>query len=317
MTQKQSAKIETYLPYVLAFLFSGLGNVLNLFFFKDIELENLPVQWLYYFAVLLSIWFINLKISERKLPFIVRTNLIYLALCILSARYLFPMNFTFVSFVRLIMPTVLFVVLQQSFRTQKEGEKLKLENVELTYKTELENLKKQMNPHFLFNSLATLQSIIRTDPEVAEKFVIKLSELYRNIIQNSTQNKVSLKEELEFTESYIFLQKTRFEEGLQTEITINPASLAHSLPSYALQLLVENCIKHNIVSDEMPLHIRIFQKDVVSVTVSNNFQPKNKKGTPSETGLANLQRRYELLGIEKGITIEQNEAIFSVTLSLF
>lgn len=317
MTQKQSAKIETYLPYVLAFLLSGLGNVLNLFFFKDIELENLPFQWLYYFAVLLSIWFINLKISERKLPFIVLTNLFYLALCILSARYLFPMNFTFVSFVRLIMPTVLFVVLQQSFRTQREGEKLKLENVELTYKAELENLKKQMNPHFLFNSLATLQSIIRTDPEAAEKFVIKLSELYRNIIQNSTQHKVSLKEELEFTESYIFLQKTRFEEGLQTEIAINPASLAYSLPSYALQLLVENCIKHNIVSDEMPLYIRIFQKEEVSVTVSNNFQPKTKKGTPSETGLANLQRRYKLLGIEKGITIEQNEATFSVTLSLF
>lgn len=317
MTQKLNNKIETYIPYLLSFILAGLGNILNSTFSKDFEGANMLLQWLFYFVMLLSIWFINLKISHLKFILIFSTNVVLILCLSLLVRYCFPHTFTFVSVIRLIMPTVLYILLQQNFRAQREGEKLRIENLELSYKAELENLKKQMNPHFLFNSLATLQSIIRTDPEIAEQFVIKLSELYRNIIQNSATNKISLKEELAFTKSYIFLQKTRFESGFETKIDINEASLSYAVPSYALQLLVENCIKHNVVSDEKPLNIHIFQKDLVSVTVSNNYQPKKKKGQSSETGLANLQRRYELLGIEKGIKIEQDATTFSVTLTLF
>lgn len=317
MPPKLNNKIETYIPYLLSFVLAGLGNILNSSFSKDFEGANMLLQWFFYFVMLLSIWFINLKISHLKFLLIFSANVVLILCLSLLVRYCFPHTFTFVSVIRFIMPTVLYILLQQNFRTQREGEKLRIENLELSYKAELENLKKQMNPHFLFNSLATLQSIIRTDPEIAEQFVIKLSELYRNIIQNSATNKISLKEELAFTKSYIFLQKTRFESGFETKIDINEASLTYAVPSYALQLLVENCIKHNVISDEMPLNIHIFQKDLVSVTVSNNYQPKKKKGQSSETGLANLQRRYELLGIEKGIKIEQDTATFSVTLTLF
>jgi LytS/YehU family sensor histidine kinase len=224
------------------------------------------------------------------------------------------------AFIRLIMPSFLFVVLQHSFRSIKQSERLKIENLQLkaeNYKAELENLKKQLDPHFLFNSLTTLLTVIRTDTEVAEKYLINLSDVYRSMINKSSVDKVTLQEEIEFIKSYLFLQKTRFESGLNVEINFLEESKAYNLPPFALQLLVENCIKHNILSEKQPLSIKVFQKDPATIAVINNVQHKKKSRESTGTGLQTLIRRYELLGIDNGVDISEDKNNFSVTLKLF
>jgi LytS/YehU family sensor histidine kinase len=212
------------------------------------------------------------------------------------------------------------VAIQQSFKSVQEKQLLLTENLQLkseTYKAELENLRSQVNPHFLFNSLATLQSIVRQNPKTAEDFIIKLSDFYRRTLLSSPSNKITLKEELEFIQSYIFLLQNRFENGLKFKIDINEATLKYNLPTFALQILIENCIKHNIISDEKPLIIHLFQKDMTSITVQNNSQIKLNKEGSTKTGLLNLKRRYELYGIKDGVIIDQNKDDFSATLKLF
>jgi len=204
--------------------------------------------------------------------------------------------------------------------SQKKNEKLIVENLQLkneNYKSQLENLKKQLDPHFLFNSLTTLQTVIRNDSNKAEEYVIRLSELYRNILQNNSVSNVKLEDEIELANAYVFLQKTRFKNSLKVKIDVKKDSLQYSLPYFSLQLLIENCMKHNIVSDEKPLSISIHQKDITCITVTNNLQPKIFREKSTGTGLSNLQRRYELMGIVDGVTIEEDDMEYSVTLKFF
>jgi LytS/YehU family sensor histidine kinase len=194
-------------------------------------------------------------------------------------------------------------------------ENLKLKSE--TYKAELDNLRNQINPHFLFNSLTTLQTIIRQNPKTAEEYLLKLSDFYRRTLLSSKANKITLKEELDFIKSYIFLLENRFENGLKVDIEFNEKSLNYNVPIFALQLLIENCIKHNIISDDKPLLIQIFQENEMTITVKNNLQPKLKKEHSTQTGLLNLSKRYELLGVKNGLIINQDKDVFSITLKLF
>jgi LytS/YehU family sensor histidine kinase len=128
---------------------------------------------------------------------------------------------------------------------------------------------------------------------------------------------VTLGEELEFLKAYIYLLKLRHENALSVEIKINNESLQYSLPAFALQLLVENCIKHNIVSEAHPLDIQIFQPEASIIIVLNNYQLKNTSDESFGLGTENLKTRYELLGITDGIQIEQTETHYKTTLKLF
>jgi LytS/YehU family sensor histidine kinase len=111
--------------------------------------------------------------------------------------------------------------------------------------------------------------------------------------------------------------KARHEDALQIKMEINPQSYEYSIPFFTLQLLAENCIKHNIVSVNKPLYIHIFQKDEATITVSNNFQPKHQPLNSTGVGLDNLMERYRLMGIENGLEIEKTDNHYNVTLKLF
>lgn len=160
--------------------------------------------------------------------------------------------------------------------------------------TELERLKSGLNPHFLFNSLGSLRVLISKDANVAKNFAITLSNLYRYMLKQENQNTVTLREELEFTENYISLQKIRFANKIVTEISLDEELMEHKVLPISLQLLVENCIKHTRISDSEPLRIRIFAEDDLLVVV-NNYNPREPEADHSGKGIDNLVRRYTFL----------------------
>jgi LytS/YehU family sensor histidine kinase len=128
---------------------------------------------------------------------------------------------------------------------------------------------------------------------------------------------VTLKEELDFFNAYMYLMSLRQENSIFVDVKISEAALSYNLPVFSLQLLTENCIKHNIVSVTKPLHIRLYQKDPKTLTVSNNYQPKSVQSESFGIGINNLKQRYKLEGIVQGVQIEQNELEYSTTIKLF
>jgi sensor histidine kinase YesM len=212
-------------------------------------------------------------------------------------------NLTFYMFLHL---------LYQNYQNQRVGielERIKADNLGAQY----ELLKQQVNPHFLFNSLNTLKTMIETDDKQSVDFVLKLSEFYRFTLESRKLDLITLSEELEILSAYMFLLKARFEDGIQMNNTI-PARYHQSLiPPFTLQLLIENCVKHNVVSLEHPLRIDLYA-DKNHIIVENDLQPKLDPGNSSmHVGLNNISERYNhLLDVE--IEIEATDKTFKVKL---
>lgn len=178
-----------------------------------------------------------------------------------------------------------------------------------------EALKQQVSPHFLFNSFATLNWLIRDDPAAAERFVQKMSQVYRYVLHQGEQRSVPLGEELAFVESYLYLLHMRFEQNLRVTIDV-PADLhAWRLPPLAIQTVIENAVKHNIISQEQPLTIHL-SAEPGSFTVRNTLQPRLNPEAPSGVGLKNLNARFHFLG-RAGLVARPHDGHFIVTLPLF
>jgi LytS/YehU family sensor histidine kinase len=190
-----------------------------------------------------------------------------------------------------------------------EKELLKQESL----KNELEALKNQINPHFLFNSLNSLNSLIR-DNKQATTFVNKLSFMYRYILQSGSQDLVTIKEELKFLESYIYLIKTRYRDRFQIDINVDENVLNKKLPALALQLLVENAVKHSEISETNPLLVKVYSEDDF-VIVENLIKPRTTFVDSTGNGLVNLNKRYELLK-NNNIIISDTNQMFKVKLPL-
>lgn len=204
------------------------------------------------------------------------------------------------------------VLLQdEKLMIQNENNLLRVANLEAKH----DHLKQQLHPHFLFNSLSTLRSLIMRSPEQAAEYLERLSEILRFSINTNTQTLVPLKEELELCTNYLLMQQVRFGNALNYHIDIPVLMQSESrLPVYSIQLLVENAIKHNILTNEKPLHIYISGRhEQQTITVTNNLQPKINQEETNGMGLANLSARYKLLGCANiGISKAKNE--FSVTI---
>ena len=147
-----------------------------------------------------------------------------------------------------------------------------------------------MNPHFLFNSLNSLSSLISKDPDKAVKFVKELSEIYRYVLDQKNTELVDLKDEIEFLNSYVFLQKIRFAESLKVNIDISAKN--RKIIPLSLQMLLENAIKHNVVSKDKPLEIDVYSNPENYIVVRNNIQKKKVVGTSTNIGLKNIKDRY-------------------------
>jgi len=182
--------------------------------------------------------------------------------------------------------------------------------------SQLETLRNQVNPHFLFNSLNTLVSEIETNPEDAVVYVEKIADFYRSIIQHRDKDLIPLQDELNVLNDYTFLQEKRFASGLDIKVNIDAAVIASSyIPPLVLQMLVENAIKHNIISKDVPLRIEIKNIEDDCLAISNNINKKMQPERRSGLGLQNIQKRYALLQVKK-VSIESDEQFFTVKIPL-
>ncbi len=171
-----------------------------------------------------------------------------------------------------------------------ESERLKRFNVDAEYET----LKNQVNPHFLFNSMNALSSLVHSDPDKAEAFIDEFSKIYRYVLDNKDKILVTLSEELAFVKSFLFLQHIRLGQSLSVQFNIPAEKLHWFLPPVSLQILVENALKHNVVSDEKPLNIEIYIEDEF-IVVKNLLQPRNEPVTSTGVGLKNLKAKYKII----------------------
>lgn len=191
-----------------------------------------------------------------------------------------------------------------------EIEYLKVNNLE----AQKQMLIQQLQPHFLFNTLSALKSLIKESPEDAENYTIKLSEFLRYTVQVNNTHLVALSEELKFTTDYIDLQKVRFEKSLLVDIHVPYSLNGKKIPAYALQTLVENAIKHNAFTEAKPLYIHIYATEKTITVMNNKFMTKaNEK---SGLGLKNLNSRYNMIS-NQDIIISDDTDSFSVTVYLF
>ena len=191
-----------------------------------------------------------------------------------------------------------------------ENEQLQAENIRNQY----EVLKNQLNPHMLFNSLNTLRSLVRENQDKAQDYIQELSRVLRYTLQSNESQSVSLREEMEFASAYIFLLKMRFENNLQFDIQIAKSFEDYRLPPMAVQVLIENAVKHNEISDRKPLTIHIVTNNEGYLSVSNDIQPKRTAASGTGIGLVNLAKRYRLL-FKQDIQITEDKE-FSVCIPL-
>lgn len=223
----------------------------------------------------------------------------------------------FILIVAVVITSLLYVFYR--FRIEKEREILQLQTKAQTLEKEktqvqYENLKQHLNPHFLFNSLTSLSSLIRINQKLAGEFLDGMSRIYRYILQSKDSELVPLKDEIRFIQTFISLQKTRFNEGLQVNLRIEEEYVHQKIVPVTLQNLIENAIKHNIVDEETPLVIELFVEEGY-LLVKNNLQKKSFVDTSNKQGLDNLLSLYKYLS-DRPMLIEEDEHYFTVKIPL-
>ena len=319
----------------------GIGIVTSTLFNKAIHWDYLGKEFLYGFFIGYPLWqgnaiigyFVKKRFPWQKGP--LKTLILAINLGLLySVITILLINFTilsiqqskFITWNQLIdwgfYPTIsemlitiiiiLIVYLASFFNEWKKlflrEEQLKREALSLQF----EALKSQVNPHFLFNSLNVLTSLVETDAQLAVRFIKQLSDVYRYVLENKDKELVELETELKFVNAYIYLQKIRFDSSLQVEITIRNTTA--SIIPLSLQMLVENAIKHNIVSSEQPLQISIFT-DNNYLVVRNNLQKKLVIKETGSIGLNNIRERYVFFS-SLPVLVEETTEWFTVKLPL-
>lgn len=180
---------------------------------------------------------------------------------------------------------------------------------------QLDMLKNQINPHFLFNSLNVLSSLVEEDFDHADKYVNELSHVYDYVLESNKPQLIKLSKELEFINAYFFLLRTRFGDNLKIYLNIKDEFITRLIPPLTLQLLVENAVKHNVVSKSKPLHIRIETNGHETLSVSNNLQKKTKLVMSNNVGLKNIKARFSILA-RKTVIVNETAESFTVTIPL-
>lgn len=271
--------------------------------------------------------FISKKISWVKFPVnrlivgVIATVAYTVIIVLLIARsWEYFLNFSFGSYADIVVPSLIITFFISLFLHSRgfliswrasavDAERLQKENVKAQY----DSLKNQVNPHFLFNSLNALTNLVYEDQDKAAKFIKQLSEVYRYVLDTREKELVSLDEEIKFLESYLFLQQIRFGDKLKLEINLK--NVVGQVAPLALQMLIENAIKHNIIAEDQPLTIKVYSQDEY-IVVENNLQKKTILTEDSSgLGLENIKRRYEFL-TNKKVNVRQLDSTFKVELPI-
>lgn len=326
------------LGILLAVLLPALNIVNNNGLRRTTDYSKLLFSWLIGALFLLIIWIVNQVISDSAFGQRLKGVrwLLYIGvngLCIaamgpvlqhFSAFRLATDTPEWVLFIRLGLAVAMVLTVQSAIRAREMKDAIALQNQQLlneNLQSRFDALRQQINPHFLFNSLGTLRTMVRPDNPDAEQFILHLSDVYRQLLNRKESTTVSVSEEIEFLRSYLYMLEARFEQMLQVTIDVAEEDMERRVPSFCLQLLVENCIKHNVVSSELPLVVRIYTEEGGEglstrrrLVVSNNLRLKTAPEPSSGTGLANLYKRYELLGVQSGVQARVTGERFEVSL---
>lgn len=186
---------------------------------------------------------------------------------------------------------------------------------ELAVQAQLDALKLQLDPHFLFNNLSTLTSLIEENQSLSVNYVVKLSSIYRYMMANRTQNTIAVAVELDFIKNVLFLHQTRYRQAIQVNIRAEVERSSCAIAPLTLQLLIENAIKHNQFSTEAPLMIDIYMQEGKWLVVRNNKKAKRTKEPGAQLGLKNITQRYQLLCGSKPL-IDDGTEYFEVKIPL-
>lgn len=315
-----SDRTDLHFGSLSAFFFVALGAVLlhnfigfSLFFSGDRLLAYYPIfrlkpqrLWWYYgllaFVLLVGdyVTMVGIRcVNNVASPFVVNFDL---ATIVVYVWFVEMMIMSLLMFVKSIRYTVSIL---------KDKRRLETEVAEAKYNA----LQQQLNPHFLFNSLNTLIAEIEYNPSEAVAFTQHLSDVYRYVLRSQGERLVTVREELEFVESFVFLHKVRLGDCLNLNVRLSEDELEYKMPPLTLQLLVENVIKHNNISLLHPMNVELYcDKKKEMLVFVNDLCPK-KSMVESGRGLQNLSDRYRLLGC-KGVEVSKNETTFSVFVPL-
>lgn len=222
---------------------------------------------------------------------------------ILSANYKMPV-------VASILLNLFSITVIEFFIQSERTLKLQNDNAKMQY----QQLKNQINPHFLFNSLNVLVSLINKDADRATDYTRKLSEIYRYVLSYDQQETISVREELDFIKNYIEILRIRFGEGINVAYDLKSEDLRRKIPPMALQVLVENAVNHNALTSSNPLLIQIYS-DNKDIIVSNNIIPRMRVVSSFRIGLQNLKKKYLLIS-NNDICVNRNDHEFTVRLPL-
>lgn len=238
--------------------------------------------------------------------------LIFVNISVLKAVELIWENFIGISLFPIVLSSIVYIILTRRKKDKQEVVQQKVIAIKAT--ASFESLKNQLDPHFLFNSLNVLSALIEENPEKAQEFTISLSKVYRYVLEQKDKTLISMEEELDFAKLYVSLLQMRFENALIVNFPEEYSGSDLQMIPLSLQLLLENAIKHNVISNQKPLIIEIFCKEN-ELIVKNNYQKKEAFGSEKGIGLQNIISRYTLV-TDKNIFIEQNEKEYIVKLPL-
>lgn len=334
---KKGSLLCLKIALILTFVFSILNQQYEL----DGILKTFIISSLYSFGLGFGNGLIN-NLLDRKWDWLTQTNTrIYLGI-VGTVLYTIPMVLIidYLIFVimqklpadeffsdRIIWVHLFYIILSLAISTfmharsfminWKRASKIEVTQQKIiagTASAKFESLKSQIDPHFLFNSLNVLSSLIEENPDNAQRFTTSLSKIYRYVLEQKDKELVSVEEELSFAKTYMNLLKMRFENSLDYELKINKIPADAKVVPLSLQLLLENTVKHNIVSEQRPLRIVIYIENNYLV-VENDFQKKEVLQERKGLGLQNIINRYGII-TDRKVLIEQNEKIFAVKIPI-
>ena len=306
-----------------------INGTMAIYFQGGASLQDVVIVGLVISVYVFIIWLINIALATRvKVP--QRWHLYVISFLVIGLAGL-PIRLFVISILKdistfdgfpnypvinaLVVNSIIWVIIEmvRTGEEKKQAEatidKLKIENLE----AQKQSLIRQIQPHFLFNALSTLKSLITENQKDAESYTVKLSNFLRYSFANESADLTTLKQELDYVNNYIELQAIRFEGGFTHEIRIPENVMQYKLPVFALQTLIENIFKHNYFNEKKPLHFTI-EHVGEGITVRNE-KIGLKLTDRNETGLLNLSKRYELTN-GSSITILDNEEEFVVTIPL-
>ncbi len=307
-TQQMAVRffINAWLELSITFTISFILFWINFYILKPLQ-SNKKINWINFTLAFVVSFFVVLILTHYlfalKKGFLPKSD-------IPRSGHLFITKDFFLALVVIICIYVIRLVFQNQ-KNRLEIQSLKIENLQRQF----DALKNQVSPHFLFNSLSSLKTLIYESPEVAQEYLDHLSLVLRYTLQANENRLVSLSDELQFVESYFFLIKLRFTKNISLVQSISNELLGYKVPPLALQILLENAVRHNEISKRNPLEISIAttpdQTLVVSNTINKKFAPEPGAGV----GLANLSNQYRILG-DRDISIRKEDQKFIVEIPL-